>query len=212
MTCPLCQSPKTDRLLQIENKLYWHCMRCDLRFLDADFYLTRADEEARYRHHENDVHDVGYQKYAEPLINSLKCRLNSFSLGLDYGCGAGSVAGHLLNCLTSPIALYDPVFHPHSAVLDQRYDFVIASEVVEHFHEPGREMAHLRQLLRPKGFLAVMTKLYGQEIDFANWYYRKDPTHVCFYSRETMQWIATFYNYCAVEFDADRVTILTCHP
>jgi len=36
-----------------------------------------------------------------------------------------------------------------------------------------------------------MTNFYDENIDFASWYYRKDPTHVAFYSKETLMNIAS---------------------
>jgi len=35
-----------------------------------------------------------------------------------------------------------------------------------------------------------MTKLAPTKDRFANWYYKKDPTHVSFFSRSTFEWLA----------------------
>jgi hypothetical protein len=35
-----------------------------------------------------------------------------------------------------------------------------------------------------------MTHVYNETIDFENWYYKNDETHVIFYQQETIQWIA----------------------
>ena len=35
-----------------------------------------------------------------------------------------------------------------------------------------------------------MTMLYNDQIDFNTWFYRKDPTHVFIYRKETFEYIA----------------------
>ena len=36
-----------------------------------------------------------------------------------------------------------------------------------------------------------MTKLVRNQAAFANWHYKNDPTHVCFFSGDTWRWWAT---------------------
>jgi ubiquinone/menaquinone biosynthesis C-methylase UbiE len=86
--------------------------------------------------------------------------------------------------------LYDPLYAPDTAVLNRQYDFVTCSEAVEHFHHPDQDMATLVRLVKPGGWLAVMTSLLDDSIDFARWHYARDPTHVCFYREKTFQWLA----------------------
>ena len=35
-----------------------------------------------------------------------------------------------------------------------------------------------------------MTRLVPDHEPFAQWYYKRDPTHVCFFSRTTFEWLA----------------------
>jgi hypothetical protein len=86
--------------------------------------------------------------------------------------------------------LYDPFFHPDPAALALRYDAVTCSEVVEHCHRPADEFDRLGALLRPGGWLAVMTCFQTDDFRFAGWYYRRDPTHVVFYREQTLARIA----------------------
>jgi len=62
--------------------------------------------------------------------------------------------------------LYDPFFHPKSELLAKKYDFIIACEVIEHFHDPRKEFELLYKLLNQGGKLYLMTDLYSQEVDF----------------------------------------------
>ena len=88
------------------------------------------------------------------------------------------------------MALYDPFFQPDRAVLSRTYDFVTCTEVVEHFYNPADRFYELDSLLRPGGWLGVMTCFQTDDARFANWHYRRDPTHVIFYREATFWAIA----------------------
>ena len=79
------------------------------------------------------------------------------------------------------------------SVLEQVYDAVMATEVVEHFHEPADGFQQMIALIKPAGVLAIMTNLQDDDAAFAHWYYRRDPTHVAFYRDETLAYIAHHY-------------------
>jgi hypothetical protein len=88
------------------------------------------------------------------------------------------------------VALYDSFYRPDAGALEDSYDFICATEVVEHLHRPGTELARLWALLKPGGWLGLMTKLVRDRPAFAGWHYKNDPTHVCFFSEQTWQWWA----------------------
>ena len=85
----------------------------------------------------------------------------------------------------------DPLFAPDASVLEQRYDFIACSEVLEHLHEPLAECERLFGLLKPGALLAVMTGFPPDAPEaFAAWHYARDPTHVAFYGPRTFAWVA----------------------
>lgn len=88
------------------------------------------------------------------------------------------------------MSLFDPFYAPEKNVLTQQYDFITASEVVEHLHEPAAELALIWSILKPGGWLGIMTKLALNQKAFSRWHYKSDPTHVCFFSTQTMEWLA----------------------
>ena len=71
------------------------------------------------------------------------------------------------------------------------YDFISCTEVLEHVFDPAKVIFDLNKILKKDGWLGIMTNFYDENIDFASWYYRKDPTHVAFYSKETLTHIAS---------------------
>ena len=101
------------------------------------------------------------------------------------------------------VKLYDPFYARDDEVLKQDYDFITASEVVEHLHDPATELERLWSMLKPGGWLGIMTKLALDKEAFAKWHYKNDLTHVCFFSRETMEWLARRWGAEYVQVGAD---------
>ena len=53
----------------------------------------------------------------------------------------------------------------------------------------------LNKLLKKNGWLGIMTNTLTTDDAFDSWYYRRDPTHVCFYSDATFKVIAEQKNW-----------------
>lgn len=106
------------------------------------------------------------------------------------------------------VDLYDPFFHPRPAPVSGAYDFITCTEVVEHFHHPRDTFGHLDDYLRPGGLLAVMTCFQTDDDRFANWHYRRDPTHVVFYREDTLEWIARAWRW-TLDIPARNVALFT---
>lgn len=70
---------------------------------------------------------------------------------LDFGCGAGPVLKRPLEEGGFRVHLYDPFFYPDREVLDEEYDFIIASEVLEHLYNPYEEIIRLKRCLKRGG-------------------------------------------------------------
>ena len=87
--------------------------------------------------------------------------------------------------------LYDPYFFPEKSHLDKKYQFITCTEAAEHFYNPYEEFNTIDGLLEKEGWLGVMTNFFDESINFKDWYYRKDPTHVVFYTEETFEVIAS---------------------
>ena len=170
----------------IDKKIYFTCSTCTIIFLDPRFRLQQKDEKTRYEQHENDVLNPGYQNFVMPIKNEVGKRFSTQSLGLDYGCGKASAISYLLSIESYKIEKYDPYFFPDTEVIKSNaYDYIILCEVAEHFYQPKEEFEKLFKLLKPGGVIFVMTSLLQQDTNFSTWSYRRDATHVCFYTEKT---------------------------
>jgi SAM-dependent methyltransferase len=188
--CPVCRAKAPGRFMRVGPLDYWRCDACEARFLDPDQRPTRDEECAHYANHENDVDDPRYRRFLSRLADPLLAVLEPGQRGLDYGCGPGPALAAMLREAGHQVALYDPIFHADGRALERIYDFITLSEVAEHFHRPADEFDRLGALLRPGGWLAVMTCFQTDDARFADWHYRRDPAHVVFYREATLRALA----------------------
>lgn len=191
--CPLCSAPTAGQPIETASGSYRHCPVCELIFQLPEQLPDRATEWAEYRLHNNQPADPGYRRFLTQLLTPLMAHLPDRSRGLDFGCGPGPALAAMLRENGFSMALYDPLFHPDPGVLEDTYDFVTATEVVEHLHRPGQVFPALVKLIRPGGWLGLMTELRQDIGRFPNWWYHRDPTHVAFYAPGTMKWIGRAY-------------------
>jgi SAM-dependent methyltransferase len=188
--CPVCTAPAPQRFISVDQLDYWRCDACGARFLDPRQHPSRDVEYAHYLHHENHPDDPGYRRFLSKLADPLLARLPAASRGLDYGCGPGPALAAMLREADHEVALYDPFFYPNQEPLERVYDFVTCTETAEHFHRPADEFNRLAGLVRPGGWLAIMTGFQTDDTQFARWRYRMDPTHVVFYREGTLRHVA----------------------
>ena len=191
MKCTLCE---TELLKKIDSE-YYQCSTCKAYVKDEELWYSTDKEKHHYEQHNNDINDLGYQKFTAPVTNFIVDHLSNDSLGLDYGCGKGPVITEQLKKKGYKIDLYDPYFYPNETYLNKSYDYIFSCEVFEHFYNPKDELFKLKNILKKNGLLIVKTHLFIDQADFTNWYYRKDQTHVFIYTYKTVEYIAKKYNF-----------------
>jgi len=152
--------------------------------------LDTDDEKAQYDLHENNPDDPAYRGFLGHLANPLMARIAPGASGLDFGCGPGPTLSVMLEEAGYAVDLYDPFYAPDETLLSNSYDFITATEVAEHLRNPAGEFARLWAMLRPGGVLGLMTWMTDDIDDLAGWHYMRDPTHICFYSRNSFKWLA----------------------
>jgi SAM-dependent methyltransferase len=205
--CPLCGNDQVISYYKDIRREYLQCVVCELVFVPESYWLSALDERAEYDLHENDIGDAGYRNFLSRLATPLLEKLNPEQKGLDFGCGPGPALAMLLEESGHKVDLYDPFYYSDTSVFDKSYDFICASEVVEHLRNPKKTFATLFKMLKPGGWLAIMTKLVIDKDAFGHWHYIRDMTHICFYRRCTFKYLARQYK-AAIDVVADDVILL----
>jgi SAM-dependent methyltransferase len=205
--CPLCRGQASELFYQDARREYFQCPACCLVFVPPEYYLSPEAERTEYDLHQNNPADTGYRRFLNQVFRPVNRVLPPGSRGLDFGCGAGPLLADMFKSAGHKMAVYDPHYAPDAAVLDDVYEFITASEVLEHLHKPGEVLDQLFSILKPGGLLGLMTGMVRDRAAFSRWHYIRDLTHVCFFSRVTFDWIADKWATQVIFID-DRVVLL----
>ena len=190
INCPLCDDTQVNHFFEDQRRSYMRCRGCSLVFVPKIFHLSKSDEKREYDLHQNSVQDEGYRRFLGRVSEPLLLRLSEVSKGLDFGCGPGPTLSQMIEAAGHHMDIYDPYYSPDRSFKTKRYDFITATEVLEHLAEPGSELNQLWSLLNSSGWLAIMTKRVMSLEAFANWHYKNDPTHISFFSESTFDFLA----------------------
>ena len=206
-SCPLCGSTGPfEKVVDVRKRYHRVCGRCRLIFVEDRFLPPPEEERARYAKHQNGPWDAGYVAFLRQVLEPALPHLNPRMRGLDYGCGHHPTLCRLLEESGFRCENYDAFFFPEWPA--GSFDYLFATEVVEHFHRPAVDWGRMAALLRPGGILTVMTAPWTTLEEFTAWGYASDGTHVAFYRRETMEWICGAFGFEGVESRSLRVNVL----
>ena len=184
------------------------CRECNLVFVPPAWHLSAEDEKAYYDLHNNDIEDQGYRRFLSRIYQPVSERIDTGARGLDFGCGPGPALAHMFMESGHAMSIFDLYYANNPEVLEETYDFITCTEVVEHLASPGEQLTRLLTLLKPGGVLGLMTKLVKDKEAFSRWHYTRDPTHISFFSRSAFEWFAQ-KSHCQVEFIGADVILLT---
>lgn len=194
MNCPLCATDIINSFHNDKGRSYYNCQVCGLVFVPKEYFLSVEDEKARYDQHQNNPEDEGYSSFLMKLGEPMMHLLKSEDRGLDFGAGPTPALAALFKKRGFGMARFDPFYADNQDLLLNTYDFITATEVVEHLHRPKEVFEKLFNMLKPGGLLGLMTKKMPEQKVFASWWYKNDRTHVCFYSDNTWGWIENRWN------------------
>ncbi len=209
--CPLCGGRDIGAAIEdCWGRRHFPCSTCRLIFTARELLLPPEKEKARYSAHQNGPGQPGYVAFLQQALDAARPFLPAGGRGLDYGCGPGPTLSGLLREEGFPCDDFDPFFHPQTPT--GPYDFIFATEVVEHFYRPAAAWAEMLGLLRPGGLLVVMTEFLDDAGIFPSWWYVNDFTHVAFYHAETMDWLCRRHALCRLPSPLPRVLLFEKIP
>lgn len=118
------------------------------------------------------------------MVEQVEKRIPKDSSGLDYGCGPNPLLAKMLQEKGYTCDHYDPLYFP-SGKKNESYDFLLLSEVIEHFRDVRKEFELIKPLLKPESLIVISSSWLPE--DFANWHYHRDPTHISFYNTRSLR-------------------------
>lgn len=192
--CPLCNGHECLDYFQDQRRQYFQCSQCCLVFVDPSQRLSALEEKSEYDLHENSIDNRDYRQFLSRLFDPLVLKIKPQSKGLDFGCGPGPALSSMFEESGFLMKKYDVFYDYRPNVLLENYDFITATEVVEHLFSPGEVIEGLWQQLSSGGILGLMTKLLSDPKAFSHWHYKNDQTHVCFFSQESFRWLSRRLN------------------
>lgn len=208
--CPLCHSKETTRFHEDRKRSYLICPNCQLVFVPTRFHLSLSDEKDRYDLHQNDPNDPGYRDHIYKLLTPLLERISPPATGIDFGSGPVPSLSHFMSRHAIDMNTFDIFYSNDRQVLNHRYDCLTCAEVIEHFRKPDIEFKTLFGLLKPGGWMGLMTGIRREEVEFSSWHYISDPTHIGYYAAGTFEWLSSQHN-ASIDYMDETVVILRYH-
>jgi len=209
MNCKICNfGTKAFDDLELQ-KHFYACPNCHCIALDPRYYLSLEKENSLYDNHQNSLENEGYVKMFEDFLDYFWNDLTCKEKALDFGSGPTPVLAELLRRREVQVDYYDKFYQPIQCFENQTYDLITSTEVFEHLDDPVTTLSLLSQHLNPKGVIALMTLFHtNDEAFFLKWWYRRDPTHIMFYTPKTLEVLAQKCGLEVLKTDGKRIGIL----
>lgn len=193
MKCKICNSETYELFDEQFDMIYHRCKSCSFIYEDPNHHVSYDVEKNEYDTHNNSIEDEGYVNMFNRFINAFNPFVDGKDL-LEFGSGPEPVFSEVLRRIGFNVTSYDPFYLPDESYLNKQYDIITSTEVFEHFVDPMKEIEGLVSLLKPEGLLAIMTQFPKDDDHFLKWWYRRDRTHISFYTVETFEYIAKRYH------------------
>jgi SAM-dependent methyltransferase len=171
---------------------YYRCQDCGFVFLDDNHRVDVVQEKKQYDQHNNSLENEGYVQMFEDFIElAIAPYLKKIQTALDFGSGPTPVFSELLKRRGLEVDIYDLYYAPKKVYEGKTYDLITSTEVFEHLSKPLETLQLLMEHLKEGGYLVLMTKFPPKEDKvFLNWWYRRDPTHISFFTPKSFEVMA----------------------
>lgn len=208
MKCKICKSEALEKVYdEKHNNNYYFCSTCDYIFLDNREIVGIREEKEVYDGHDNSFECEGYvdmfENFLEKAVNPF---IQTTGLALEFGSGPGPVLATMLENRGWEVKKHDKFFESDLDYKDYHYDLITSTEVFEHFDDPLKEIEKITNLMKDGSILAIMTLLRPKtKEEFLKWWYRRDKTHISFYSLKTLEYIANQFDLKIIYSDHERL-------
>ncbi len=208
--CPICHARFLPLNPPADERAYRSCPNCQWIVLDKAWVPSLEKQKERYLQHENSPENPGYIEMFEEFI---RVCVDPFVAGgkriLDYGCGPEPVLADLLTKRGYAVDTYDLFFKPDENYKTQKYNLIILTEVLEHLENPITVLRVLSERLEPQGVISIMTLFHPNDSEkFSKWWYRRDITHISFYTLMTLREIAQVLGMDLIFSGSERMAVM----
>lgn len=192
MKCLICNSETTILHDQQFNLNYFWCETCGFIAQDRKSTVTFEEERQEYDRHENNINNEGYVNYFKKFIDRALIPYAKLGKGLDFGSGPEPVFSQVMKRdYKTQMDIYDLHYQPEPIYEGRLYDYIVSTEVIEHVSKPLQFLEHLSKHLESGGVIALMTLFHASDEEvFLKWWYRRDITHISFFTPITFQTMA----------------------
>lgn len=190
--CKIC-GHETEWFQDPKGIAYHYCQFCQFISKDAQSLISNEDEFKIYNNHNNSIEDDHFVAYFKNFIDdAIMGYCGAGRSGFDFGSGPSPVLALILQRdYGFSMDCYDLFYLPFKIYEGKQYDLVTSTEVVEHLEHPMETFRLLKSLLKPEGVLAIMTLFHANDQTvFLNSNYRRDKSHIGFFTPRTMAVIA----------------------
>ena len=219
MACPVCSLHKTSGFLcQVDRYAVYKCQKCAAEYVypvpDSAALKAYYDREAWFEGGEKggyanyDAQTAGSAQLIETVLDDFQGR-RDLSI-LDIGCGYGShlaiaaakgwkcfgieVSDHARNVAQSRLGSAAHVVADVADLVPHEFDLVLMLDVIEHLPSPYPLLFSLFSMgaITPKTRIVITTPNAGSSDalkDPAGWIYRHPPSHLVYYSAESLSYL-----------------------
>ena len=207
MNCPICTK---EDLYQVHNtkRVFYRCTFCGFSFVDPTFYPDAETQKRRYELHNNSEKQKGYVDFLSDIIDRALFYKKNPEKVLDFGSGPNPLAVKLLKERNIDAYTWDIFFANESFPVQESFDIVLCIEVAEHFIDLQKDFYDLARVLKQNGFAFVHTHISPRtDEDFLCWWYIQDITHISFYSKKSLEILASMNSLDVISIEKEKLSI-----
>ena len=207
MNCLICAR---EDLYQVHNikRIFYRCKFCGFSFVDPIFYPDIETQKCRYELHNNSEKQKGYVDFLSNIIEHALFYKKNPEKVLDFGSGPNPLTVKLLKERNIDVYAWDIFFANESFPAQETFDIVLCIEVAEHFIDPQKDFCDIARTLKQDGFAFVHTHISPQkDEDFLSWWYIQDITHISFYSKKSLEILASMNALDLISIEKEKLSI-----